>query len=137
MRTSAKGEGAWSNADTCGQRGGGMKRGHFCGHPLWTTPKWYSWAGTHRNAVPALFPRRSSFCSNYDGIIGLTYSIAGLSLYICSLTDSVSAIVFNYFYSSLLDLCDKNYNNFQYILTIVGYHCARKNSSKDFALNSS
>jgi len=30
--------------------------------------KWCSWAETWRNAVPALFPRRSSFSSNYDGI---------------------------------------------------------------------
>src|SRR6218665_1606428 len=29
MRTSAKEGGGWSNADTCGQRGGGMKRGRF------------------------------------------------------------------------------------------------------------
>jgi len=34
-----KGGGGWSNAD----RGEGvMKRGHFCGRPLWTTPMVYS-----------------------------------------------------------------------------------------------
>ena len=34
-----KGGGDWSNADTCGQRGGGVGKGViFCGRPLWTTP---------------------------------------------------------------------------------------------------
>jgi len=31
-----RGEGVWSNADTCGE--GGRKTGHFSGRPLWTTP---------------------------------------------------------------------------------------------------
>jgi len=37
----------------------------------WTSKfsKLCSWERRQRNAVPALFPRNSSFSSNYDGII--------------------------------------------------------------------
>ena len=41
LRTSAKGEGGrgMSNADKCGQGGGGVqKMVILCGRPLWTTP---------------------------------------------------------------------------------------------------
>jgi len=40
----------------------------FLDHWISKFSKRCSWAETRRNAVPALFPRRSSFSSNYDGI---------------------------------------------------------------------